>query len=101
MRWRINGPAIWGQLFLGLRVGELIALRWSDVDLDDGRIHIRRTWVTKTGLFRDYPKGGKQHSHAIPAELRENLARAQLNATSEFVVPSPHGNALPYKWYLE
>lgn len=94
------GLAIWIQLFLGLRVGELIALRWSDIDLQEGRIHIRRTYVGKTGLFREYPKGGKQHSHAIPSELREKLALAKVNATSDYVVTSPHNNILPYKWYL-
>ena len=49
------GLAIWIQLYLGLRVGELIALQWADVDVQAGRIHIRRTFVGKTGLFRDYP----------------------------------------------
>jgi integrase len=59
------GLAIWLQLYLGLRCGELQALKWEDVDLVDQRVHIRRTYVRKTGMFRDYPKGKKQHSHHI------------------------------------
>jgi integrase len=30
------GLAIWLQLYLGLRVGELQALTWTDVDLTEG-----------------------------------------------------------------
>ena len=95
------GLAIWIQIYLGLRVGELIALRWEDIDLETGRIHIRRTYVTKTGLFREYPKGGKHHSHSIPVELVEKLSAAKKEATSPMVVTSPHSNRLPYKWYVK
>lgn len=95
------GLAIWIQIYLGLRIGELIALRWSDIDLDTYRIHIRRTYVAKTGRFRDYPKGGKQHSHSIPVELVEQLAVAKTLATTLFVVNSSHDNILPYKEYLK
>lgn len=95
------GLAIWTQIFLGLRVSELIALKWEDIDLEAGRIHIRRTYVTKTGLFRPYPKGKKQHSHSIPPDLMEELAIAKALATTDFVVTSPHDNILPYKWYLK
>ncbi|NDD04693.1 MAG: hypothetical protein EB078_07290 [Proteobacteria bacterium] len=91
------GVAIWIQIYLGLRVGELIALRWEDIDLETGRIHIRRTYVTKTGLFREYPKGGKHHSHSIPVELVEKLSAAKKESTSPMVVTSPHSNRLPYK----
>jgi len=95
------GLAIWIQIYLGLRVGELIALRWEDIDLETGRIHIRRTYVTKTGLFREYPKGGKHHSHSIPVELVEKLSAAKKESTSPMVVTSPHSNRLPYKWYVK
>lgn len=93
--------AIWIQLFLGLRIGELIALRWEDIDLETGRIHIRRTYIAKTRRFRDYPKGGKQHSHSIPVELVEKLVAAREIASTAYVVSSPHGNILPYKWYVK
>lgn len=96
------GLAIWIQLYLGLRAGELMALRWEDVDLEVGRIHIRRTYVKKTGFFREYPKGGKQHSHTIPIELQEKLVAAKRESHSELVLSSPHekGTILPYRWYL-
>jgi integrase len=74
---RKYGLAIWIQIYLGLRAGDLVALRWEDVDLEAGRIHIRRAAVKKTGIVRDYPKGGKQHSHSIPSELLDKLIEAK------------------------
>ena len=94
------GLAIWIQLYLGLRVGELTALRWEDIDLDVGRIVIRRTYVPKMGQFRDYPKGGKQHSHSVPVELLEKLKEAKGRSKSELVITSLEGRVLPFKWYL-
>ena len=42
--------AFWACAFYGgLRRGELRALRWDDVDLRDGAIHVRRSWDDKEG----------------------------------------------------
>src|SRR5215218_11020306 len=44
----------------GLRQGELLGLRWEDVDLEAGTLSIRRTLsVTKDGLIFEPPKNGK------------------------------------------
>ncbi len=39
----------------GLRRGELLALRWSDVDLDARRLHVRRSLETHKGVTRTKP----------------------------------------------
>jgi integrase len=95
------GLAIWLQLYVGLRCGELQALRWEDIDLEDGRLHIRRTYVRKMAQFRDYPKGRKQHSPAIPQELCDRLAAAREKSLGELVCPSPIDPklVLPQRWY--
>lgn len=95
------GLAIWLQLYLGLRCGELQALRWEDIDFADCRLFIRRTFVRKMNQFRDYPKGRRQHSHTIPQELRERLEAARTVAKGELVCPSPRGPnlVLPQYWY--
>ncbi|MEJ1471302.1 MAG: tyrosine-type recombinase/integrase [Candidatus Sedimenticola sp. (ex Thyasira tokunagai)] len=41
----------------GLRVSELVALRWDQVDLDAGLIHINRR---KTGTPSTHPLGGTE-----------------------------------------
>lgn len=94
------GLAIWIQLYLGLRLGELQALRWENVDLESGRLWVRRVYVRKTNQFRDYPKGRKQHVCTIPGELLERLREAARTAKSELVVESPAGEfVVPYKYY--
>lgn len=38
-----NGHIIAANIFLGLRIGELLALQWKDVDLKKGKIYITKT----------------------------------------------------------
>jgi integrase len=68
----------------GLRRGELLGLRWQDVDLERGYLQVRQQLVrTKRGLSFTSPKGGKSRSvkltrYAIEA-LRSHRKR-QLEA---------------------
>ena len=99
--------AIWVQLYLGLRVSEVIALKWSDLDLENGVALICRSysrkdsWVAGTKIFKNYPKGGKQHRRLIPRELLVFLLDKRTNSSSEFVAVSPLGEMLSYEFYLE
>jgi len=56
----LDGGALrwWLALYLGMRQGECLALRWSDVDLMDGLVHVRRSLVRipGEGLAYDTPK---------------------------------------------
>lgn len=43
--------ALWATaMYAGLRRGELLALRWEDVDLPAGVIHVERSWDAKEGV---------------------------------------------------
>jgi integrase len=95
------GLPIWIQLYLGLRYSELRALKLSDLDLDEGRITIRRTYVMKTGMLREFPKGRKQHTHSIPQELLEMLRSKIIRPSDEFVCTNKEGGIMPYRWYLK
>ena len=55
IKWR--APIIF-DLLSGLRRAELLGLRWSDVDMDNGVIHIVQTsnYVAGTGVYVDTPK---------------------------------------------
>jgi integrase len=42
-------------LFLGLRRGELLSLRWEDVDLDGGKLEVVQTLQRVGGVLRLVP----------------------------------------------
>ncbi len=72
----------------GLRASELVALRWTDIDLTSGRLRIRRA------------KGVAASAHAISAQ--ESLALRRLRdeaAPSLYVFASEHGAAFRVTGY--
>ena len=77
-------------------MGKIQALRWSDVDLEDGVIHIRRAYSKHDRIFRDYPKGKRQHSKTIPEELLVLLCEAREKAAGDLVVTPPKWKMLDY-----
>jgi integrase len=58
--------------YTGMRPGELDALRWSDVNLDENRIHVRQQWNVKARKFTT-PKNGKARTILLPWQAREEL----------------------------
>jgi integrase len=64
--------AVWATaMYAGLRRGELMALRASDIDIADGVIHVRRGWDMKEGPIET--KGRKPRRVPIASVLREPL----------------------------
>jgi integrase len=64
-------------LYAGLRRGELMALRWEDVDLEAGVIRVRRGWDTIEGEIA--PKSAKgNRTVPVAAILRDCLANHWL-----------------------
>ena len=67
-------------LHRGLRQGEMLGLRWEDVDLEAGTLQVRRTLsLTKSGHVFEPPKNGKGRSIELTQDaldiLRGHLAR--------------------------
>jgi integrase len=58
--------------FTGLRQGELLALRWQDVDFVGGLVHVRRNY---TGGREKVPKGKRVRSVPMMPELVDVLAK--------------------------
>ena len=58
--------------FIGLRFGELAALRWSDVDWQRDLIHVRRALAR---ALIEEPKSGKVRSVPMVPEVAQALAR--------------------------
>lgn len=69
----------------GMRIGELIALRWGDVDLDAGHLMVRRSYYRGT---IGAPKSGKDRKIPISRAL-ESALRAHRHDRSEIVFCDP------------
>jgi integrase len=61
----------------GLRQGELLGLKWDDVDLEDGSLQVRRTLtITKDGPVFTTPKtAGSRRSVKLTSKATEALKR--------------------------
>lgn len=79
-------------LCAGLRRGEIVALRWDDVDTKNRVLHIRHSMNRILG--KDYmklPKSGKQRAVPINDLLYEALLEAKRYSDSDVVVPVSPG----------
>lgn len=85
---------VWLLALTGLRIGELLALRWQDVDLDAGVLQVRRT--VYEGHF-DEPK--TKHSNRVvplgPKALSILIARKpEAHEVDALIFTSKHGTPL-------
>lgn len=71
-------------LYAGLRLGELCALRWTDIDFEGMSLTVNRTvqriavprYITKTILLETEPKSeSSKRTIPLPAEIMEILSR--------------------------
>ncbi len=58
--------------FTGLRLGELLALRWRDVDFGNSAVHVRQNF---TNGRVDTPKSGQERTVPMADEVAEVLAK--------------------------
>jgi integrase len=82
--------------FTGVRQGELFALKWMDVDLDLGVVHIRRTlrWGNRDFEF-DSPKTTKsERSVAISSKAVTVLRKHRAMQSTEAIRLGPSWNDL-------
>jgi integrase len=66
-------------MYAGLRPGELVALRWEDVDLKKDRITVARSWDVNVGVIEPKSQAGRRTA-PIPSGLRERLIEHRLRS---------------------
>jgi integrase len=84
--------------FAGLRMGELLALRWRDVDFTRRTIHVRENWTQGETTT---PKGGTERAVPMAEEVAERLARLgqrqHFTAEDDLVFCTTRGQHVGYK----
>lgn len=92
-------------LYTGLRIGELMALKWEDIDLQRGTL-----WVNKTSRDRwqngqyirqlDTPKTvSSKRIIPIPKQLLPHLRVIKKRSQSAFVISGKNGKDVPLRSY--
>jgi integrase len=66
-------------MYAGLRRGELLALRWEDVDLAAGVIRVERAWDAKEGVVAPKSRAARR-AVPIAAVLRDYLVEHKLRS---------------------
>lgn len=87
-------------LYTGLRIGELIALQWKDIDLQKGLLTVSRSCHdTSGGIVFDEPKtAASRRVIPLPKQLLPKLKSIKKSGNSDFVV-SVGGNAVSVRSY--
>ena len=87
-------------LYTGLRIGELIALQWKDIDLQKGLLTVSRSCHdTSGGIAFDEPKTATSRREIpLPKQLLPKLKSIKKSSNSDFVV-SMGGNAVSVRSY--
>ena len=68
----------------GLRLGELLGLKWTDVDWESGEIRVRRTLLrTANGLLQQPTKSGKGRVVKLPTLAVDALRRHRTRQSEE------------------
>jgi len=92
-------------LFTGMRRGELLALRWNDVDFNQQIIRVRQSITKVTGKDLKFRLHDLRHTHATlmlqadihPKIVQERLGHSSINQTLDtysHVIPSMQKEAV-------
>lgn len=84
------------ELATGLRRGELLGLKWEDIDLTTSVIHIRRQVARINGEIIEAPLKTKNsyRTVSIGADAVGILMRQKEKTDSEYIFPSPTGGPI-------
>jgi integrase len=79
-------PLYFIALNTGMRLGEILGLKWDCVDFNNGHIEVCRTFDQKTKQVKETTKTHKSRSIGMSATVRAFLSRRYSNRKGEFVL---------------
>ena len=84
------------ELATGLRRGELLGLRWQDIDWKNGIIKVRRQVARVNGEIVEAPLKTKNSYRAVTISLQaiEVLKQQKSKTHDQYVFPSPNGGPI-------
>ena len=84
------------ELATGLRRGELLGLKWEDIDLRQGIIRVRRQVARINGEITEAPLKTKNSYRAVSIgpDAVEILKEQKKKTTDDYVFPSPNGGPI-------
>jgi len=86
----------------GMRIGEVVSLKWDCIDFTNRIITVKRTFDTANQNIKETTKGKKIRYIGISDELfPELLALRNQKSTSDFVLPNQCGNFIDYNNFRE
>ncbi len=81
-------------LATGLRRGELLGLKWSDIDLVKGIMHVRRQILRQNGKVVEAPLKTKNSYRSIAIGADAIKVLKGMEQKDEYVFPSPYGGPM-------
>jgi integrase len=76
---KISVKLFTSSLTVGLRIGEALGLKWSDIDLYTGTLCVNRQlqWYTGKGLVFSEPEHGSRRTVDLPQRTVEAIASSR------------------------
>lgn len=85
---------------LGLRLGELLGLRWEDFNKDEGALRVERQWL-RSGQYGPPKTRAGRRVLALPSDLRDELIalrlRSPYSADKQPIFASRSGTPLAHR----
>lgn len=96
---KLYSSAIWIQLLTGLRVSEVQALTWDQLDFDGNCINVNKAYNRHLKRIQPYTKNKTKYRVPMIPRLAAFLKKKMAKSESKFVNPNAEGGMMSHKSY--